>query len=123
MSLPTDSDCLDQPPVSTATFLGENTTFNCSIGDVNGDILWFVNNVYALSGPPEYGTSFMGSSTASCIKSTLQMLAIEQTNNSQIQCAVFINGELNRAYFPSPALLQVQGNSLRERYTKINAIQ
>ena len=66
--------------------------------------------MFILSLPPEYGASFMpGSSTANCITSTLQIRAIEQANNSLIQCAVGIDGRVNRTYFPSPAHLLIQG--------------
>ena len=66
--------------------------------------------MFILSLPPEYGASFMpGSSTANCITSTLQIRAIEQANNSLIQCAVGIDGKLNQTYFPSPAHLLIQG--------------
>lgn len=69
-----------------------------------------MDNTYALGLPPEYGASFMpGSSTDNCITSTLQIQAIEQTNNSHIQCAVGINLSLNRNYFSSAAHLLVQG--------------
>ena len=90
------------------TFLGENAIFTCSIRE--GDILWYVDDVYALGLPPEYGASFMSSLAADCIKSTLQIRAIEQTNNSQIKCSVGINLIVNQAYFPSTALLLIQGD-------------
>ena len=80
--------------------------------------------MYALRLPPEYGASFIpGSSTDNCITSTLQIWAIEQTNNSQIQCAVGINLSLNRNYFPSTAHLLVQGKViiLRDVVVLINA--
>ena len=101
---------VDQPPSSVITYLGENATFQCSITE--GDILWYVNNTYVLGLPREYKARFQGSSIANCIKSTLTILAVEQANNSQIHCAVVINGRLNITYFPSTALLQVQGKVL-----------
>lgn len=99
---------LDRPPTSVTTFLGESATFSCSIKD--GEILWFVNNMSAIRAPPEYGVSFMpGGSTADCITSTLQIRAIEPTNNSLVECAVGINRRLNRTYFPPTARLLIQG--------------
>ncbi len=75
-------------------------------------ILWYVDGMFALSLPLEYGASFVHMSGSSrnpqCILSTLQIRAIKQINNSLIQCAVAINGRLNRTYFP-PAHLLVQG--------------
>ena len=66
--------------------------------------------MFVLSVPLEYGASFMaGSSTANCITSTLHIRAIEQTNNSLIQCAVVTGIGLNRTYFPPTAHLLVQG--------------
>ncbi len=101
---------LDQPPTSVTTFLGETASFNCSIR--KGDILWYVDDMFIVSVPSEYGASYMaGSSMANCITSTLHIRAIEQTNNSLIQCAVGVDGNLNRTYFPSTAHLLVQGIS------------
>lgn len=71
---------------------------------LEGDILGYVDDMFIVSVPSEYGASYMaGSSTANCITSTLHIRAIEQTNNSLIQCAVSVDGKLNRTYFPSTA--------------------
>ena len=103
--------CLNQPPVSVVTYLDRYATFQCSVMGAN-DIIWFVNNSNVQSLPQEYGATSTPeiSPISNCLNSTLRILAIEKVNNSQIQCAVGINGRLNRTYFSSTALLQVQGN-------------
>ena len=98
----------DQPPASAVTYLGEYTTFQCSIG--GGRIFWYVNNTYVLGLPLEYEASFMTEPTNDYINSTLRLRAIERANNSQILCAVRINGRDNQTYFPL-AILQIQGNT------------
>ena len=99
----------DQPPTSVITYLGEFATFQCSTNK-EGNIFWYVNDMYALGLPLEYEASFMEMPTANYINSTLRLRAVEQANNSQIMCAVEINRRENRTYFPS-AILQVQGNT------------
>ena len=101
--------CVDQPPVSVVTYLDQYATFQCSITEGN-DIIWLVNGTNVQALPPKYGaTDIPESLTGNCLNSTLRILAIKQANNSQIQCAVGINKRLNRTYFSSTALLQVQG--------------
>ena len=101
---------IDQPPTSVITYLGEQAAFQCSIGETEGNILWYVDDVYVLGLPLEYEAFFMRMSTADYVNSTLHLRAVEQANNSQIICAVRINKRENRTYFPS-AILQVQGNT------------
>ena len=60
--------------------------FNCSVYE--GDILWFVNDTFALGLPSDLNVSFETKSVGSLINSTLEFTAKESINNSQIVCAV-----------------------------------
>ena len=101
---------VDQPPISVIAFLGKRASFNCSIRE-GDNILWYVDGIYVPGLPPEYDASFTTerSCNGQCITSVLQIRAIEQTNNSLIQCAVVTGTGLNRTYFPPTTRLLVQG--------------
>ena len=64
--------------------------FNCSVQE--GEILWFVNDTYALGLPLEYQTFFKTISRDNTGNagedSTLQFIAIPEADHSQIVCVV-----------------------------------
>ena len=64
----------------------DTVKFDCSV--YKGDILWFVNDIFALGLPPGLNVSFKTKSVGSLINSTLEFIAKESVNNSQIVCAV-----------------------------------
>ena len=101
----------DRPPTTVAAYLNDYAEFNCSIQIGMPRIFWFINASLASSLQVSYGASF--SSRASPggmgVSSTLRILALEETNNTEIRCAVDTSGFINMNYFPSPALLLVQG--------------
>ena len=67
-----------------------------------------MNNTFALSLPRTYDISYViyprVSSNSTGEKSTLQILALGKTNNSQVQCAIDIDGKIET--YSQPAFLQ-----------------
>ena len=102
---------VDLPPSSATTFLGDTAVFFCSISREHKNILWYVNDIYVLQLPGEYAAVFMTTPYANGgdQSASLQLSAVEQTNNSLIQCVIGTPNGLDFYYFPEKALLQVQG--------------
>ena len=101
----------DQPPSSVVAYLNDYAEFDCSIRIGIPRIFWFINGSIASSLPMKYNVSFSNqpSSDSTGVSSTLRILALKDTNNTEIRCAVDTSGSINLNYFPSPALLLVQG--------------
>ena len=73
--------------------------FKCSVR--NGEVLWFVNDVFALGLSQALNASFRSThirSNGAVItgeSSTLEFIAKPEANNSQIVCAVGINNKIS----------------------------
>ena len=87
--------------------------FNCSIHE--GLLLWFINDTHALSLPRSYNISYVIYPTVDGIgeRSTLQILALRDTNNSRIQCAIDPLTDDKIQNYSQPAFLQ--GNCHRRQ--------
>ena len=90
----------DEFPSNVTCSDGDIVTFNCSVG--NGDILWFVNNTFALGLPVKFNASFKTSSkndggvTIQGETSTLRFIAKPEANNSLVECAVGLANKIQR---------------------------
>lgn len=94
-----------------AVYLHSIAEFTCSVGQGRPRLFWFVNSVTVSALPAKYGASFTSHRTPDGMgtTSTLQILALEETNNSMIQCGVDISVRIDLHYFSSSAYLLVQG--------------
>ena len=96
----------EETPRNISCPANDTVTFNCSVHE--GEILWFVNDTFALGLPRALNASFKTTSlkfngdgaVITGESSTLQFIAKEEVNNSRIVCAVGINNKIteNRAY-------------------------
>lgn len=102
---------VDLPPSSAIAFLGDTAEFYCSISQEHRDIFWFINDTYVRQLPEEYHAVFVTTPYANGgdRSATLRLSAVDQTNNSRIQCVIGTPNGLDFYYFPEKALLQVQG--------------
>ena len=103
----------DQPPTTVAAYLNEYAQFTCYVRQSMPRLFWFVNSMPVPALPERYGASSTNELPANGTgaNSTLRILALEETNNSVILCAVDITGRMiDMSYFNSSASLLVQGS-------------
>ena len=95
----------EHSPTSLAAFLGDYAEFICTIR--KGLLFWFINGTFVSSILSDMYVSVVIYPNGMGENSTLQILAAEVTNNSQIQCGVDTSGSIDQ--FSEPALFLVQG--------------
>ena len=101
---------LDQPPSTVTVYLNEYAQYYCYVREGMPRLFWFVNSLPVQGLPERYSVSSTSEPTADGIgsNSSLQILALEETNNSEILCGVDLTGRIDIHYFPT-AFLLVQG--------------
>ena len=116
---------LDQPPITMAAYLNDLAFFTCYIRQSMPAprLFFFVNSTPVSSLPARYEAQSFSSNPIDGMGTnlTLQIRALKETNNSLIVCGVDVTGRIDRDYFPSPALLLVQGiyrYTLMHMYTR-----
>lgn len=108
------NSCLDydQPPMSVEAYLNDFAYFICYVRQGMPRLFWFVNGSTPVTALSEI---FQAMSTSNPpvdglgVNSSLRILALKETNNSLISCAVDSVGRIDFDYFPTPATLLVQG--------------
>lgn len=94
-----------------AVYLNEYAQFTCYVRQSMPLLFWFVNSMPVTALPERYNASSSNEPPAdgTGANSTLRILALEETNNSVILCAIDITGRIDRNYFNTSASLLVQG--------------
>ena len=95
----------EQSPVPSAALLGDRGEFFCSISQ--GLLFWFVNGTFVSSILSNMYVSVVIHPNNMGEHSTMNILASERTNNSQIQCGADTSGRIDQ--FSETALFLVQG--------------
>ena len=89
----------DEMPSSITCIANDTVNFNCSVRG-EGDILWYVNNTFAIALPPKLNARFEttlrrnGNDQTLGEASVLKFIAKPEMNNSRIECAVGLNRKI-----------------------------
>ena len=106
----------DQSPCTVAAYLLDLAEFVCTVQQGMPVLFWFINNMPVGSLPESYRAESITEriSNGMGANSSLRILALDETNNSEILCGVHVatSDRINLQYFPLAASLLVQGMDL-----------